>query len=131
MCTGFESAPFRPLIRQDHDGRHFFDIFHPLWFDFTAQTHFVGTTIPMPSNHFEFLSTASKQIKMGLEMSGANANVHAKYLWLDSQCNGHINALAATQVGPAPSNANAVSTSAAEAGKRPNRICAIIRRCFS
>ena len=88
----FETSRLRTLIKKGHDGQSFLDIFHPAWFEFIPQADFIQVPNPIPTDQANFLKVASKQIKKGLVQSGNNERVYAKYLWLDSQCNEHLNA---------------------------------------
>ena len=82
----------KSLVKRDHDGRHFIDIFHPEWFDcrFLPLAEFGICANAFPPNHNEFISAASVNIKRNLEIFKAQPKTHAKYSWLYSECEAHL-----------------------------------------
>jgi hypothetical protein len=75
----------KPLVKQDRDGLHFLDIFHPKWFDFPRVTELDPSFGPEPLNAVEFLKVALKPIRDGLSEYSGNPKVHAKYAWLETE----------------------------------------------
>ena len=88
------SAHLKSLVKKDCDGQHFLDVFFPQW-DFYSWTDFdmPSSLAAIPSDPGEFLTAAFKQIREGLETSGSNTKVHAKYMWLATECQSHAAAL--------------------------------------
>ena len=83
----------KSLVKRDCDGHHYLDIFDPQWNAFVPWTDFVPAADAVPSDPAQFLSAALKQIREGLRVSSGNANVHAKYVWLERKCRSHAAAL--------------------------------------
>ena len=78
------------LVKQDRDGQHFLDIFHPTWSAaFLPWTEFIPSHDQVPTDPGKFLEEARKQIEEGLVANSDNLKVRAKYEWLATEHDEH------------------------------------------
>jgi hypothetical protein len=82
------------LVKRDHDGQYFIDIFNPEWGpNFIPWTEFIPSSDSVPIDPIEFLKGAWKRIEENRAANIGNAKILAKYEWLATQCDQRATAL--------------------------------------
>ncbi len=91
-CNSFHPRQ-KALVRKDFDGQNYLDILAPQWSESFLPWIDDTSSETVPPDPGEFLAAAFKRIRKGLTKSEDRPKVHAKYMWLATECQRHAAAL--------------------------------------
>ncbi|HXW41250.1 MAG TPA: hypothetical protein VEK75_08615 [Xanthobacteraceae bacterium] len=81
---------FKSMVKRDHDGQYFLDIFSPEWSTTLAWTEFLPSYDQLPTDSLTFLEETGKHIAAGLRAHSGNSKIREKYEWLATQRREHV-----------------------------------------